>query len=500
MGIPLAVSPDEGSVHRYRLPLDDPAFDELLHQNGIDLRGYQRAGIQWLNWLSDHYLHGILADDMGLGKTIQSIINMRLNYFEEKPTQDSLIICPRSVLRFWEREIRKAWVDARIRIYHGPNRNSTLFFFSKHPRIFITTYATATNDIEVLQRVPFYYLILDEGTRIKNPQTKRSRAIKSLNAAHRFVLSGTPIENRPAELWALFDFLMKGHLGSYGGFVSQIEKPIIDGDQEKAKYLAKRIHPFVLRRLKKDVAKDLPDKIPMKGTCGLTSEQKSLYGQIQDMDISKLRFSLKEGVNVSRINILAIITKLKQVCDHPALITGKKTPLSGRSEKFDVFCEKILDIVDSGDQVVLFSHFLGTLDLFEQFVVEADLSHIRIDGSTSNRQALVDRFNEHGVDVALCSLLAAGQGITLTGANHVLHVDRWWNPAVEDQATDRVHRISQKKTVFVHHVLTEGTLEERIEKILEKKRGISDSVLSATGGFTGWTREELLELLEPLKI
>ncbi|MCW3988810.1 MAG: DEAD/DEAH box helicase [Candidatus Bathyarchaeota archaeon] len=480
----------------YRLPDD---LEKTLVSNGIDLRGYQRAGIQWLNWLSDHYLHGILADDMGLGKTIQSIINMRLNYYEENPDHHSLIICPRSVLRFWEREIRKAWVDARIKIYHGPMRNSKLFF-SKNPRIFITTYATATNDVEILQKVPFYYLILDEGTRIKNPQAKRSKAIKSLNAAHRFVLSGTPIENRPAELWSLFDFLMKGHLGSYGGFVSKIEKPIIDGDQEKAKYLAKRINPFVLRRLKKDVAKDLPDKIPMNGTCSLTTEQRALYGQIQDLNVNPIRVSLQKGVNVSRINILAIITKLKQVCDHPALITGNKTPIHGRSEKFDIFCEKIQEIVDSEDQVVLFSHFLGTLDLFERFVVEAGLSYIRIDGSTRNRQELIDRFNEQEINVALCSLLAAGQGITLTGANHVLHVDRWWNPAVEDQATDRVHRIGQKKTVFVHHVLTEGTLEERIEKILEKKRGIADSVLSATGGFAGWTREELLELLEPLKI
>jgi len=481
----------------YRLPED---LEKTLISNGIDLRGYQRAGIQWLNWLSDHYLHGILADDMGLGKTIQSIINMRLNYYEEKPTHHSLIICPRSVLRFWEREIRKAWVDARIRIYHGPMRNKRLFFYSKHPRIFITTYATATNDVEILQKVPFYYLILDEGTRIKNPQTKRSKAIKSLNAAHRFILSGTPIENRPAELWSLFDFLMKGHLGSYGGFVSKIEKPIIEGDQEKAKFLAKRINPFILRRLKKDVAKDLPDKIPMNGTCSLTREQRALYGQIQDLNVNPIRVSLKEGVNVSRINILAIITKLKQVCDHPALITGVQTPILGRSEKFDIFSEKISEIVDSGDQVVLFSHFLGTLDLFEQFVAEEGLSYIRIDGSTRNRQELIDRFNEQEINVALCSLLAAGQGITLTGANHVLHFDRWWNPAVEDQATDRVHRIGQKKTVFVHHVLTEGTLEERIEKILEKKRGISDSILSATGGFSGWTREELLELLEPLKI
>lgn len=481
----------------YRLPEE---LEQTLLENEINLWPHQRAGIHWLNWLSDHYLHGILADDMGLGKTIQSIVNMRLNYEEEKPNTHSLIICPRSVLHHWEREIKRAWPKARVNIYHGPWRDKDIFF-TKVPKIFITTYSTAANDLDVIQRVPLFYLILDEGTRIKNPQTKRSRAIKSMNAAHRYVLSGTPIENRPAELWSIFDFLMKGHLGTYGGFVSQIEKPIVNGDQKKADYLAKRISPFMLRRLKKDVAKDLPDKIYIPATCGLTEEQRALYGQLQDMYADPVRRAILKGQNVSIPGtILPIITKLKQVCDHPALINKIDTPILERSEKFDIIADKIPEITENGDQVVLFSHFLGTLDLFERYVVKEGLDYIRIDGSTSNRQTLIDRFNTKGVPIALCSLLAAGHGINLTAANHVIHVDRWWNPAVEDQATDRVHRIGQKKTVFIHHVLTEGTLEERILKILEKKRGISDSVMSAAGAFTGWTKEDLLELLEPLKI
>jgi len=481
----------------YSLPDE---IETTLIDNGIRLRSYQREGIQWLNWLSDHYLHGILADDMGLGKTIQAIVNMRLNYEEENPDTHSLIICPRSVLRHWEREIKRVWKDAPVYIYHGPYRNKRVFF-TKVPKIFITTYATAANDVDMIQEVPLFYLILDEGTRIKNPQAKRSKAIKSLNAAHRFVLSGTPIENRPAELWSIFDFLMKGHLGTYGGFVSVIENPIIDGNVEVSEFLGKKISPFVLRRLKENVAKDLPDKVYINATCGLTEEQASLYGQIQEL-FKPIRRELVAGknVNIPR-SILPIITKLKQVCDHPALITNEDEPLLDRSEKFDIIVDKISEITENNDKVVVFSHFLKTLDLLESYVIKERIGYIRIDGSTTNRQALIDQFNKkEDVKVALCSLLAAGEGITLTSANHVIHVDRWWNPAKEDQATDRVHRIGQMKTVFIHHVITEGTLEERILKILEKKRCIIKDVMGPANKLKGWTREELLELLEPLKI
>ena len=483
---------------KFQLPEDT---EKTLLENGIKLRDYQRAGIHWLNWLSSHYLHGLLADDMGLGKTIQTIIALKLRHDAENNRSHTLIICPRSVVRHWLKVIKRVWPKSKVIIHLGPDRRSWRFK-REDPRIFITTYATASNDIDFLKQVPFFALILDEGTRIKNPQTKRARAVKQINALHRFVLSGTPIENRPAELWSIFDFLMKGHLGTYGGFISKIERPIVEGDKETSEFLAKRIRPFILRRLKIDVAKELPEKIVMEEWCELTDEQKSLYGQIQDLYVSPVRRALLKGEQVNYpTTILPIITKLKQVCDHPALISGTKRPLKGRSNKFDRICEKINDILEKSEQAVLFSHFLGTLDLFEDYIRSNNIGYIRIDGSTRNRQELIDAFNEKGVPIALCSLMAAGHGINMTAANHVIHVDRWWNPAIEEQATDRVHRIGQDKTVFIHHTLTEGTLEEKIDKLLEKKRGISDAVIgAATAGPLRWTREEILELLEPIMI
>ena len=476
-----------------------PKIEKDLILSGRKLRSYQRAGVHWLNWLITHHLHGVLADDMGLGKTIQMILAMRLAYEKSEEKSHSLVICPRSVIKHWSREINRIFPTIDVYEYHGPNR-STHVFEQQKPCIIITSYATAVRDIKVLKSVPFFFVVLDEGTYIKNPQTRRARAVKQLNSLHRFVLSGTPIENRPAELWSIFDFLMKGHLGTYGGFLSKFERPIIEGDKTAAQLLSKRIRPFILRRTKEQVASDLPDKIEMNEWCGLTDEQKSLYGQIQNLWVSPIRMALRRGEYVNYASsILPIITKLKQVCDHPALITGEKEPLLGRSEKFDFAVNKIKQIVENDESVVLFSHFLGTLDLFEQFLQHEGIRYIRIDGSTRNRQQLIDKFNERKAPVAICSILAAGHGINLTAANHVIHVDRWWNPAIEDQATDRVHRIGQNKTVYVYKILTEGTLEEKIDFLIEKKRRISDKVIgAATEGELKWTREELLEILEPL--
>jgi SNF2 family DNA or RNA helicase len=298
----------------------------------------------------------------------------------------------------------------------------------------------------------------------------------------------------------LFDFLMKGHLGTYGRFTRQFETPITSGDDRAAQRLSRRIRPFVLRRLKEEVAKDLPEKIEMDEWCELTVEQASLYGQIQDRYAAPVRRALEGGEIVNyATSILPVLTKLKQVCDHPALITGDVEPVSGRSEKFDLVVEKVEEIHAGGEHVVLFSHFLDTLSLLEIALRQRGISYIRLDGSTTNRQKHIDRFNEHQAVAALCSIQACGHGITLTAANHVIHVDRWWNPAVEDQATDRVHRIGQDKTVYVHRILAEGTLEEKIALLLDKKRGISDRVIgAAVGREMKWTREELLELLKPM--
>lgn len=480
----------------FQLPKE---LEQDLLANDIALRPYQRSGIQWLEWMTTHHLHAILADDMGLGKTIEMIAAMRLAYSETGGRTHSLVVSPKSVVRHWTREILRVFPQAAVHEYIGQDRDRRHLQIP-HPTIFVTTYDTLSRDVQDFSAVPFLFLVLDEGTKIKNPDTARARAVKRLNAAHRFVLSGVPIENRPAELWSIFDFLMPGHLGSYGGFVSRFESPIVTGGSNAATELAKRIRPFILRRLKEQVARDLPEKIEMEEWCSLTEEQRALYAQLQERYASPLRDALLRGDSVSyTTSILPVLTKLKQVCDHPALITRDVGPILGRSEKFDLVVEKVQEALDLEESSVVFTYFLGTLDLLERQVKGQNVNYIRIDGSTQDRQALIDRFNRRECVVALCSLMAGGYGINLTSANHVVHVDRWWNPAIEDQATDRVHRIGQTKTVYVHKLLVEGTLEEKIAALLEKKRGIADQVIgAATREEMQWTREELIEILAPI--
>ncbi len=479
----------------YKLPAP---FEQHLRNESVQLRPYQRAGAHWLHWLQTNHLHGILADDMGLGKTLQSICVLRQAYEETGCKQHSLIVAPKSVLGHWERELRRFYPKMQVYRYHGPKRRRQLLQADR-PIAFITTYATVANDVEDLARTPFFYVILDEATQIKNPQARRSEATKALNAAHRLALTGTPIENRPAELWSMYDFLMRGHLGRYGTFSSQFEQAIMAGDHSAAERLGRRIHPFLLRRLKADVAKYLPEKIEINEWCELTEEQRQLYGALQDR-AKVVRDALQRGEDVNyTTNILPIITHLKQICDHPAIVSGQAVPIEGRSEKFDWIMDKIEEIAGSREQVVVFSHFLRMMDLLQASLADRQITCIRIDGSTNNRQKLIDSFNAKHATVALCSLRAAGHGINLTSASNVIHADRWWNPAVEDQATDRVHRIGQDRPVYVYRILTEGTLEERIDHLLQAKRGMADEVVGAAArGGMAWTREELLELLRPL--
>lgn len=466
----------------------------------VGLRPYQRSGIHWLDWLNQNHLHGLLADDMGLGKTLQAICVLRLAYERSLTREHSLILAPKSVLHHWQREIERFYPGIRVCQYHGSQRRSDLFK-SLEPIIFISTYATVANDIATVSQVPFYYVILDEATQIKNNSARRTQAVKSLNAAHRLALSGTPVENRPAEIWSLFDFLMRGHLGKQGTFARLFEEKINAGDKKASEQLGHRIKPFMLRRKKEEVAKDLPDKIHMDEWCALSSEQRTLYGSLQD-EVQRLRTALQRGENVNYTSsILPVLTKLKQICDHPALVTGERpvTQIDGRSEKFDLIVTKIEEITEMGEQIVLFTHFLGMLSLLQVSLDQRKIRHIRIDGSTNNRQALIDAFNGGKAQVALCSIQATGYGINLTAANHVIHADRWWNPATEDQATDRVHRIGQDKTVYVYRIMVEGTLEEKIDKLLANKRGMADEIVDAArAGERQWTREELLTLLQPL--
>ncbi|GIK54362.1 MAG: hypothetical protein BroJett015_00250 [Chloroflexota bacterium] len=475
-----------------------PAAERQLKKAHIALRPYQRAGIHWLDWLFNNHLHGLLADDMGLGKTLQSISLLHRAYEQTNSRQHSLILTPKSVIHHWKRELERFFPDIRTYEYHGPSRRKD-YLQASTPITFISTYETVTNDLDTLKTVPFFYIILDEATRIKNPDSKRAQAVKALNGAHRLALSGTPVENQPAEMWSLFDFLMRGHLGKHGTFQRVFENPITAGDNKAAQKLGRRVKPFMLRRIKEDVANDLPEKIPMDEWCELSPEQRQLYGALQDQ-AKQIHESLRRGESVNyAANILPLLTKLKQICDHPALITQQNIPLMGRSEKFDWIVDKIGEIVQQREQVVVFSHFLGMLNLLEEALGQKKLSYIRIDGSTNKRQNLIDKFNRREQSVALCSIQATGYGINLIAANHVIHADRRWNPATENQATDRVHRIGQEKTVYVYRIMVRGTLEERIDALLSSKQEIADTIVKAAGeGARQWSREELLELLRPL--
>jgi SNF2 family DNA or RNA helicase len=480
----------------YRLPEE---IEAQLEKSGRSLFPYQRTGIQWLNWLFSHNLHGLLADDMGLGKTLQSLASMRYMYDESGAGEPSLVICPVAVIRHWENEIRAVFPKATVvNIYHGQGRRITPPDGKR--TIYISSYDTVVADVEELQKIGWFFVVLDEGTRIKNPGTQRAAAIKMLNAAHKLSLSGTPIENRPAELWSLFDFLMRDHLGTYSEFQHVFEKPIFEGDKEVTGELKRRVKPFILRRKKEQVAKDLPEKVEMRYWVELTGEQKLLYRRIQEAEVNPMEERLLTGQYVGYIDsILPVIMKLRQLCDHPAMANDVWDPPLGRSEKFDLVCEKIQEINEGGECCVVFTNFLGTLNLLERVLGEAGLRYIRIDGQTRDRQGLIDAFNGGGYAAALCSVLASGHGINLTAANHVIHVDNWFSPAVEDQATDRVHRIGQTRTVYVHKILVQNTLEEKIDALIKRKRGIINGVIdSELEGEKFWTRRELLEILRPL--
>ena len=516
-------------------PLPEP-IEAALATIGFVLRPYQRQGIQWLRWLADHGLHGLLADDMGLGKTVQAALAVRSAY-ETRPDDPphTLVVCPRSVVENWAREFHKLFPALEVDVHLGDARELDDFRRTT-PRIFITSYGTMTRDVDRLHDVELRYLILDEASQIKNPSAQRTKALKRLRARHRLCLTGTPVENRPSELWSLVDFLLPGHLGDRQAFDRMYGDPLVAGNEVAAERLSARLRPFLLRRRKEEVAKDLPEKIDVRGWCGLTPEQVTLYRRVLDGSVEVVG-ALERGERVSTpMSILPILTRLKQVCGHPALLdrpSGSRNAaepdcvpdggvargtddvadgpgeqdvwpgtVAGRSEKFDLALERIEEIAERGEKTIVFSQFLGMLDLLEPELIARGIGFVRIDGSTTERQTPIDRLNDSAeVKVALCSILATGYGINLQAANNVIHVDRWWNPAVEDQATARVHRIGQVRTVFVHHLLVRGTLEERIDWLLGQKRRMAAGVID--GGLDaelGWTREELLEILRPLDV
>jgi superfamily II DNA or RNA helicase len=459
------------------------------------LRPYQEAGLSWLKFIHDIGSGGVLADDMGLGKTIQTIALLLVTKQEDKKLR-ALIVAPTSVVTNWEREIARFAPTLTIALWHGADRKEQIEHV-KEADVIITSYALLRRDEEFLSQLDLTYAILDEAQHIKNPMSATAAAAKRLRASKRLALTGTPIENRLSEIWSIFDFVSPGLLGGLDKFESRFSRPIEGGDYKTAQRLRQIIHPFILRRTKQEVAKDLPEKIETDQVCELSGDQKTVYQQVaREVRAQVLGEVERMGLAKAQLQILAGLTKLRQAACDPRLLGLPRDFTDEDSGKLVALRELISEAVEGGHKVLVFSQFVMMLKIIEKAMKEDGVPYEYLDGSTKDRQERVERFqNDPTVPVFLISLKAGGTGLNLTAADTVIHFDPWWNPAVEQQATDRAHRIGQTKVVTAYRLVAEGTIEEKILQLKAKKRELVASVLSEdAGGSKKLTKSDLEEL------
>lgn len=458
------------------------------------LRPYQKEGFQWLKTLSSYGFGGILADEMGLGKTLQMIAFLA-SLDPADQNGPSLIICPASLILNWADELDKFAPGLTYTLIMGAAKERAAKIASDGDRkLWITSYELLRQDIEQYASLHFTCCVLDEGQHIKNQSTLASKAVKRIDCRQRFVLTGTPIENRLSELWNLFDFLMPGYLFSHTGFVQKLEKPAVkSGDTEAMDQLRRLVRPFLLRRMKKDVLKELPPKIEYIRRIPLSQEEQKVYFASSAAARQSL---ITANGDSGKMAVLAALTELRQICCAPDL---RFENYEGPSSKLDACIELCAGMVENGHQILLFSQFTSMLDRIRVRLDELKISHFTLQGSTpkAKRAQLVKSFNAGGASVFLISLKAGGTGLNLTAADVVIHYDPWWNPAAQDQATDRAHRIGQRSSVQVYKLIAKDTIEEKILVLQSKKAGLMDAVTDGTGsGILDMSREELLALLD----
>jgi len=468
------------------------------NQIKASLRPYQLEGAAWLERLRQMHLNGILADDMGLGKTLQAIIAITQNRSDD-PESSSLIVCPTSLVYNWKEEFAKFNPALKVLVIDGtPVQRQKLIATVPEHDVAITSYSLLQKDIEQHKAIEYAYGILDEAQHIKNRGTRNAKSVKQLQAKYKLILTGTPIENSLDELWSLFDFLMPGLLSSYERFV---EKYIRNPAQEKTEAMKKlkvKVSPFILRRMKQDVLKDLPPVSEIVYHCHLTEKQRELYRSYAESARRELsQLVEKEGFDKVQIHVLATLTRLKQICCHPAIF-AKEQPEEGDSAKYDMLLELLQTLIEGGHKTVIFSQYTRMLGILSKELKKQGLPFEYLDGSTKNRLDIVKRFNEDkSIPVFLVSLKAGGVGLNLVGADTVIHYDMWWNPAVEKQATDRVNRIGQKQSVSTYKLVTLGTIEEKIVELQNRKRGLVKKIVSTDEeAISKLTWEEVLELLQ----
>lgn len=508
---------------------DDPIFaleiqqslkaymEQLLEKKGLpavsiplslqtELRPYQLEGFEWLVFMRQQGFGACLADDMGLGKTVQLITYLLHIYESSTYTKPSIIICPTSVLGNWQKELARFAPSLIVHTHYQANRAKDEEFkklvTAERPHVILSTYGTVSQDTEFLQDIEWATVVLDEAQNIKNMQTLQSKAIRKLLGDHHIALTGTPVENRLSELWAIFDFIHKGYLGSFGRFNEEFILPIERDESESHKQkLRAKIQPFLLRRTKRDphLQLNLPDKLESNEYCPLTTEQASLYeGYILETldQLEQLTGFQKKG------RVLKMLSKLKQLCNHPALYLKEPfedaETMLARSTKLERIVQMAAEIVDNGEQCLIFTQYIGMGQLLQHCFSEiynVDAPFLTGAMPKQQRDRLVEAFQAGDFPIFILSLKAGGTGLNLTAANHVLHADRWWNPAVENQATDRAYRIGQTQFVQVHKFVTIGTIEEKIDKMLVQKSALSEELIQSSQWLTELEDQELRDLI-----
>lgn len=464
-----------------------------------DLRDYQKTGLNWIQCLRENNFSGILADDMGLGKTVQTLAHFQYEKEQGRLKKASLIVVPTSLVGNWFEEASKFTPELKVLIFHGSTRHADEF---DQYDLVISTYGLIQRDKARFLKYSFYYLILDEAQSIKNARAKTTQIIQQLQGDHRLCLSGTPLENHLGELWSLFHFLMPGLLGDAKQFRQYFRIPIEKlADASRREMLARRVQPFLLRRTKAEVAKELPVKTEMTRNIGLSGAQRDLYEGIRLSMEKRVRDAIAaSGLGRSHIVFLDALLKLRQVCCDPRLISMPEAEMAyGSSAKLDVLMELLDSLMAEGRRVLVFSQFTTMLSLIEAEINERQYKYLKLTGQTQNRQNVVRDFQDGLAPIFLISLKAGGKGLNLTRADTVIHYDPWWNPAVEDQATDRSHRIGQENPVFVYKLIVSGSVEEVMLQMQEKKRQLYNSVfMEKTAGMTQLTEEDIQQFFMPL--
>ena len=463
-----------------------------------DLRPYQVEGVHWLERLRMMYLNGILADDMGLGKTLQAIAAITQHHNQNKGSH-SLIVCPTSLLYNWKEELHKFNSQLKVLVIDGiPNARKKLLAKIDETDVIVTSYTLLQKDIETYSQSNFAYAVLDEAQHIKNRGTRNAKSVKQIQSTHRLILTGTPIENSLEDLWSLMDYLMPSFLSSYDRFLEKYIR--VSGQQhaQNIEYLRRKVSPFILRRMKTEVLHDLPPVSEITYHCQLSEVQQELYRSYAASARDELvKMVERDGFDKVQIHVLATLTRLKQICCHPAIFAKEKAE-PGDSSKYEMLLELLQTLIEGRHKTVIFSQYTGMLQIMREDFQQKGISFSYLDGSTKNRLEIVNEFNaDLKIPVFLVSLKAGGTGLNLTGADTVIHYDMWWNPAVENQATDRVHRLGQKNSVSAYKLITLGTIEEKIVEMQRRKKGLVKKVVSCDDeAIAKLTWEDVLELLQ----